>query len=142
MPKTNGYQSLHTTVIGPNGTPIEYQIRTEEMNRIAEYGILTHWLFNDDGASATEIQQRTTAWLQSLLEIQQHSADSSEFIENIKIDLFPDRIYVFTPKSKNYFSSETLHSDRLRLSDSYRRRQSRAFLPRERRTQLSHPGTE
>ena len=100
VPKTNGYQSLHTTVIGPNGTPIEYQIRTEEMNRIAEYGILTHWLFNDDGASATEIQQRTTAWLQSLLEIQQHSADSSEFIENIKIDLFPDRIYVFTPKSK------------------------------------------
>ncbi|MDL2059158.1 bifunctional (p)ppGpp synthetase/guanosine-3',5'-bis(diphosphate) 3'-pyrophosphohydrolase [Mesosutterella sp. AGMB02718] len=100
IPKTNGYQSIHTTVIGPNGTPIEYQIRTEEMHRIAEYGILTHWLFNDDGASANEIQARTTAWLQSLLEIQRQSTDSSEFIENIKIDLFPDRIYVFTPKSK------------------------------------------
>ena len=100
IPKSNGYQSLHTTVIGPNGTPIEYQIRTEEMHRIADYGILTHWLFNDDGASATDVQKRTTAWLQSLLEIQQHSTDSSEFIENIKVDLFPDQIYVFTPKSK------------------------------------------
>lgn len=100
LPKSNGYQSIHTTVIGPNGTPIEYQIRTEEMHRIAEYGILTHWLFNDDGASANEIQSRTTAWLQSLLEIQRQSTDSAEFIENIKVDLFPDRIYVFTPKSK------------------------------------------
>ncbi len=100
VPKTNGYQSLHTTVIGPNGTPIEYQIRTEEMHRIAEYGILSHWVFNDDGIGVSEIQARTAAWLQSLLEIQKQSSDSSEFIENIKIDLFPDRIYVFTPKSK------------------------------------------
>ena len=100
IPKSNGYQSIHTTVVGPNGTPIEYQIRTEEMHRIAEYGILTHWLFNDDGASATEIQSRTSAWLQSLLEIQRQSTDSQEFFENIKVDIFPDRIYVFTPKSK------------------------------------------
>ncbi len=100
IPKPNGYQSLHTTVIGPNGTPIEYQIRTEEMHRIAEYGILTYWLFNDHGASSAEIRSRTAAWLQSLLEIQRQSTDSSEFIENIKIDLFPDRVYVFTPKSR------------------------------------------
>ena len=100
IPKANGYQSLHTTVIGPSGTPIEYQIRTEQMNRIDEMGLLSHWLYNNDGMDTTEIQKLVSAWLQSLLDIQRTSSDSSEFIENIKIDLFPDRIYVFTPKSK------------------------------------------
>ena len=99
IPKANGYQSLHTTVIGPSGTPIEYQIRTAQMPRIAEMGILSHWLYND-GLDTSELQKMVAAWLQSLLEIQRTSADSSEFIENIKIDLFPDRVYVFTPKSK------------------------------------------
>ena len=99
IPKANGYQSLHTTVIGPSGTPIEYQIRTEQMHRIDEMGILSHWLYND-GLNTSELQKMVAAWLQSLLEIQRTSADSSEFIENIKIDLFPDRVYVFTPKSK------------------------------------------
>ena len=99
IPKANGYQSLHTTVIGPSGTPIEYQIRTEQMHRIDEMGILSHWLYND-GLDTSDLQKMVAAWLQSLLEIQRTSADSSEFIENIKIDLFPDRVYVFTPKSK------------------------------------------
>ena len=99
IPKANGYQSLHTSVIGPSGTPIEYQIRTEQMHRIDEMGILSHWLYND-GLDTSELQKMVAAWLQSLLEIQRTSADSSEFIENIKIDLFPDRVYVFTPKSK------------------------------------------
>ena len=99
IPKANGYQSLHTTVIGTSGTPIEYQIRTEQMHRIDEMGILSHWLYND-GFDTSELQKMVAAWLQSLLEIQRTSADSSEFIENIKIDLFPDRVYVFTPKSK------------------------------------------
>lgn len=99
IPKANGYQSLHTTVLGPSGTPIEYQIRTEQMHRIDEMGILSHWLYND-GLDTSELQKMVAAWLQSLLEIQRTSADSSEFIENIKIDLFPDRVYVFTPKSK------------------------------------------
>ncbi|MBS1385924.1 MAG: bifunctional (p)ppGpp synthetase/guanosine-3',5'-bis(diphosphate) 3'-pyrophosphohydrolase [Duodenibacillus sp.] len=99
IPKANGYQSLHTTVIGPSGTPIEYQIRTEQMHRIDEMGILSHWLYNN-GLDTSELQKMVAAWLQSLLEIQRTSADSSEFIENIKIDLFPDRVYVFTPKSK------------------------------------------
>lgn len=99
IPKANGYQSLHTTVIGPSGTPIEYQIRTEQMHRIDEMGILSHWLYND-GLDTSELQKMVAAWLQSLLEIQRTSADSAEFIENIKIDLFPDRVYVFTPKSK------------------------------------------
>ena len=99
LPKANGSQRLHTTVIGPSGTPIEYQIRTEQMHRIDEMGILSHWLYND-GFDTSELQKMVAAWLQSLLEIQRTSADSSEFIENIKIDLFPDRVYVFTPKSK------------------------------------------
>ena len=99
IPKANGYQSLHTTVIGPSGTPIEYQIRPEQMHRVDEMGILSHWLYND-GLDTSELQKMVAAWLQSLLEIQRTSADSSEFIENIKIDLFPDRVYVFTPKSK------------------------------------------
>ncbi len=98
IPKLNGYQSLHTTVIGPDGTPIEYQIRTEAMHRVDEDGILIHWLYHDDDSGG--LQSRTAAWLQSLMEIQRTSQDSTEFIENIKVDLFPNRIYVFTPKGR------------------------------------------
>ena len=98
-PKPNMYQSLHTTVIGPYGTPVEYQIRTEEMHRIDEMGILSHWIYNDS-MDTSGIQNMVKSWLQSLMEIQRTSADSSEFLENIKIDLFPDRVYVFTPRSK------------------------------------------
>ena len=97
IPKSNGYQGLHTTVIGPQGTPVEFQIRTEKMNDIAEQRILTHWL---NRGSESDIQTLTHAWLQSLLDLQQKSSDTSEFYENIKADLFPDRIYVFTPKGK------------------------------------------
>ncbi len=97
IPKSNGYQGLHTTVIGPQGTPVEFQIRTEKMYDIAEQGILTHWL---NRGSESDIQTLTHAWLQSLLDLQQKSSDTSEFYENIKADLFPDRIYVFTPKGK------------------------------------------
>ncbi len=99
IPKANGYQSLHTTVIGPDGTPVEYQIRTEQMHRVDENGILVHWLYNTD-EDTSDLQSRTTAWLQSLLEIQRTSSDSTEFLENIKVDLFPNRIYVFTPRGK------------------------------------------
>lgn len=83
IPKLNGYQSLHTTVIGPYGTPVEFQIRTEQMHQVAENGILTQWMFKNDFDSS-DIQSRTAAWLQSLMEIQRTSQDSSEFIENIK----------------------------------------------------------
>ncbi len=99
IPKSNGYRSLHTTVIGPYGTPVEYQIRTEEMHRIDEMGILSHWIYSDS-MDTSGIQNMVKSWLQSLMEIQRTSADSSEFLENIKIDLFPDRVYVFTPRSK------------------------------------------
>ncbi len=99
IPKANGYRSLHTTVIGPYGTPVEYQIRTEEMHRIDEMGILSHWIYND-AMDTSGIQNMVKSWLQSLMEIQRTSSDSKEFLENIKIDLFPDRVYVFTPRSK------------------------------------------
>ncbi|MBC7514088.1 MAG: bifunctional (p)ppGpp synthetase/guanosine-3',5'-bis(diphosphate) 3'-pyrophosphohydrolase [Herminiimonas sp.] len=98
--KLNGYQSLHTTLIGPYGTPVEFQIRTQEMHRVAESGVAAHWLYKDDDDGLTELQQRTHAWLQSLLDIQKQTGDSAEFLEHVKVDLFPDSVYVFTPKSK------------------------------------------
>src|SRR5450830_600081 len=98
--KLNGYQSLHTTLIGPYGTPVEFQIRTQDMHRVAESGVAAHWLYKDDEGSLTDLQQRTHAWLQSLLDIQKQTGDSAEFLEHVKVDLFPDSVYVFTPKSK------------------------------------------
>ncbi|GAA4016567.1 bifunctional (p)ppGpp synthetase/guanosine-3',5'-bis(diphosphate) 3'-pyrophosphohydrolase [Actimicrobium antarcticum] len=100
IPKLNGYQSLHTTLIGPYGTPVEFQIRTQEMHRVAESGVAAHWLYKDNEGSLTDLQQRTHAWLQSLLDIQKQTGDSAEFLEHVKVDLFPDSVYVFTPKSK------------------------------------------
>jgi guanosine-3',5'-bis(diphosphate) 3'-pyrophosphohydrolase len=98
--KLNGYQSLHTTLIGPYGTPVEFQIRTQEMHRVAESGVAAHWLYKNDEGNLTDLQQRTHAWLQSLLDIQKQTGDSAEFLEHVKVDLFPDSVYVFTPKSK------------------------------------------
>ncbi len=98
IPKANGYQSLHTTLIGPYGTPVEVQIRTREMHHVAQEGVAAHWLYKDTEESGAALQIRTHKWLQSLLEMQ--SNDSSEFFENVKIDLFPDEVYVFTPKGK------------------------------------------
>jgi len=100
IPKLNGYQSLHTTLIGPYGTPVEFQIRTEVMHRIFESGITTQWLYRGGENLLKDLQQRTYDWLQSLLDIQKKTGDSVEFLENIKIDLSPDSVYVFTPKSK------------------------------------------
>lgn len=100
IPKSNGYQSLHTTLIGPYGTPVEFQIRTEDMHHVAESGVAAHWLYKNEGGSLTDLQQRTHAWLQSLLDIQKQTGDSAEFLEHVKIDLFPDSVYVFTPKSR------------------------------------------
>jgi RelA/SpoT family (p)ppGpp synthetase len=100
IPKVNGYQSLHTTLLGPYGTPVEFQIRTPEMNHVAESGVAAHWLYKDDDTSLSELQSRTHQWLQSLLDIQTQSGDSTEFMENIKVDLFPDKVYVFTPKGR------------------------------------------
>jgi GTP pyrophosphokinase len=101
IPKANGYQSLHSTLFGPFGTPLEVQIRTHDMHRIAEAGVAAHWLYKTGGElDIAKAQQQTHRWLQSLLEIQSESRDSKEFLENIKGDLFPEEIYVFTPKGK------------------------------------------
>src|SRR5580765_233460 len=100
IPKLNGYQSLHTTLIGPYGTPVEFQIRTQDMHHVAESGVAAHWLYKNGEGSLTDLQQRTHIWLQSLLDIQKQTGDSIEFLENIKVDLFPDSVYVFTPKSR------------------------------------------
>ncbi|MCC7327769.1 MAG: bifunctional (p)ppGpp synthetase/guanosine-3',5'-bis(diphosphate) 3'-pyrophosphohydrolase [Burkholderiales bacterium] len=101
IPKANGYQSLHTTLFGPFGTPLEVQIRTNDMHRVAEAGVAAHWLYKSGGAlDLAEAQRETSRWLQSLLDIQSESGDSKEFLEHIKGDLFPDEIYVFTPRGK------------------------------------------
>ncbi len=100
IPKANGYQSLHTTLFGPFGTPIEVQIRSNEMHSVADAGVAAHWLYKTTDAHLTKLQQQTHQWLQRLVEIQTESEDSYEFLENFKIDLFPDEVYVFTPKGK------------------------------------------
>jgi GTP diphosphokinase / guanosine-3',5'-bis(diphosphate) 3'-diphosphatase len=100
IPKANGYQSLHTTLFGPFGTPIEVQIRSQEMHNIADAGVAAHWLYKTTDANLTKLQQQTHQWLQRLVEIQTESEDSYEFLEHFKVDLFPDEVYVFTPKGK------------------------------------------
>jgi guanosine-3',5'-bis(diphosphate) 3'-pyrophosphohydrolase len=102
IPKGNGYQSLHTTLVSPLGTAVEFQIRTEPMHAVAEKGIAAHWIYKSHGGSgqAQEAQRLGAMWLQSLIDIQDETRDANEFLEHVKIDLFPDAVYVFTPKSK------------------------------------------
>lgn len=100
IPKVNGYQSLHTTLFGPFGTPIEIQIRTHEMHKIADAGVASHWLYKSGHESINDLHKKTHLWLQELLESLSQSSDSSEFLEHLKVDLFPDEVYVFTPKGK------------------------------------------
>ena len=100
VPKINGYQSLHTVLNGIHGVPIEIQIRTKEMESMANNGIAGHWLYKSDSSPPTNSEARAREWIQGLLDMQQRSGDSLEFIENVKIDLFPDEIYVFTPQGR------------------------------------------
>jgi len=100
IPKVNGYQSLHTTLFGPYGVPIEVQIRTHEMHKVAEAGVASHWLYKSQDSSFNELHKQTHQWLQSLLESLSQSTDSVEFLEHLKVDLFPDEVYVFTPTGK------------------------------------------
>ncbi len=100
IPKINGYQSLHTTLIGPFGTTIEFQMRTEAMHVVAESGVAAHWLYKANNPNSDASQRLGTQWLQSLLDIQHETRDAAEFWDHIKIDLFPDAVYVFTPKSQ------------------------------------------
>lgn len=100
IPKANGYQSLHTVLMGMHGVPIEIQIRTREMEAMANNGIAAHWLYKTESQSTNGSHARAREWVQGLLEMQQRAGNSLEFIENVKIDLFPDEIYVFTPKGR------------------------------------------
>jgi GTP diphosphokinase / guanosine-3',5'-bis(diphosphate) 3'-diphosphatase len=103
IPKANGYQSLHTTLVSPLGTAVEFQMRTEAMHAVAESGVAAHWLYkvgDKSGGPDGDPQRLGAMWLQSLIDIQDQTRDSAEFLEHVKIDLFPDAVYVFTPKSK------------------------------------------
>jgi len=100
VPKANGYQSLHTVLVGPFGQPLEIQIRTRAMHHMAECGIAAHWLYKTENEQASAFKNRAHEWLRDLLEIQQHAGDSLEFLENLKVDLFQHEVYVLTPKGK------------------------------------------
>lgn len=101
IPKSNGYQSLHTSLLSPYGVPVEVQIRTEEMDLVANDGIASHWLYkSDDDSRGSRTHQRAREWLSGLLELQQQTGDAEDFIEHVKIDLFPNEVYVFTPRGK------------------------------------------
>ena len=100
IPKANGYQSLHTVVFGPFGVSIEVQIRTHEMNRVAETGVASHWLYKSGDTGADPMQQRALQWLKDLLDTQQKAGNPREFLEHLKVDLFPDEVYVFTPNGE------------------------------------------
>jgi len=101
IPRTNGYQSLHTSLIGPHGIPVEIQIRTNDMDHMADKGVAAHWVYKDTkDSNDTTAQVRARKWMQSLIELQHSASSSFEFIENVKTDLFPDEIYVFTPDGR------------------------------------------
>jgi GTP diphosphokinase / guanosine-3',5'-bis(diphosphate) 3'-diphosphatase len=98
--KVNGYQSLHTTLVGPSGVNVEFQMRTEAMHLVAESGVAAHWLYKEHSAASAQSERLGTQWLQSLLDIQNETRDAAEFWDHVKVDLFPDAVYVFTPKSQ------------------------------------------
>ena len=100
IPKVNGYQSLHTMLVGPAGINMEFQIRTQSMHQVAESGIAAHWLYKSNEKGEQVAERLGTQWLQSLLDIQHETNDASEFWDHVKVDLFPDAVYVFTPKSQ------------------------------------------
>ena len=99
MPRPNGYQSLHTSVVGERGMPFEVQIRTEEMHRIAEEGIAAHWKYKE-GRVGAERDEQYFQWLRQLLEWQQEVRDPQEFMQNLRIELYPEEVYIFTPKGE------------------------------------------
>ena len=110
IPKANGYQSIHTVLFGPHGLPIEIQIRTREMHRVAEEGIAAHWHYKSTGGDGLTTDAAAD-WLRNLLEVQKDSGNSMEFLEHVKVDLFPDEVYVFTPRGQIFVLPEGGHGD-------------------------------
>ncbi|EFE49136.1 guanosine-3',5'-bis(diphosphate) 3'-pyrophosphohydrolase [Neisseria elongata subsp. glycolytica] len=101
IPKSNGYQSLHTTLTGPHGLPIEVQIRTREMNAVAESGVASHWAYKSGDDKLDQATLNTNKWLQNILDLQARSANAIEFLEHVKVDLFPSEVYIFTPQRQD-----------------------------------------
>ena len=124
IPKANGYQSLHTSLFGMHGVPIEVQIRTRQMDAVAEHGIAGHWLYKAGDEDAESNQRRARQWMQDLLELQRQAGDPLEFIESLKLDLFPDEVYVFTPTGEIMELAPGRLPGGLRLHGAYRHRQS------------------
>ncbi len=124
IPRVNGYQSLHTTLFGPNGVPIEVQIRTEDMNSVAQSGIAAHWRYKTGESVGSSQQERAREWLSRLVELQDGGSSSEEFLESVKVDLFPDKVYVFTPKGEILRLAQPRHGRRLRVLGTHRHRQS------------------
>ena len=131
MPRPNGYQSLHTSVVSDRGLPFEVQIRTIDMHRIAEEGIAAHWKYKE-GRVGTKPDEQYFRWLRQLIEWQQEIRDPQEFIQHLKIDLYPEEVYCFTPRGEVKALPRGRHADRLRLRDSHRRRPPVRRRPRQR----------
>ena len=142
IPKVNGYQSLHTTLIGPYGTPVEFQIRTKDMHHVAETGVAAHWLYKDDDSDLSELQSRTHQWLQSLLEIQRQTGDSSEFLEHIKVDLFPGQGLHIHSEGPHRRAAARCDARGLRLQHPHRRRQQDRCGPHQQRDPAAAHATE
>ena len=117
MPKFNLYQSLHTTVVGPQGKPVEFQIRTDEMHRRAEYGVAAHWGYKEQHNPTEDL-----VWLQRIVDWQQETNDPAEFMQSLKIDLEQDEVFVFTPKGRVDHAADGRHAGRLRVRDPHRGR--------------------
>ena len=118
MPKFNMYQALHTTVIGPEGRPLEIQIRTQEMHDTAEYGIAAHWMYKDDGQKGPEDR---VEWLKQLVDWQKEMSDPQEFAKTLKADLFDEEVFVFTPRGEVKSPGRRGHAAGLRLRGAHRR---------------------
>ena len=122
IPRPNLYQSLHTSVVGPDGRHFEVQIRTEEMHRVAEEGIAAHWKYKEGRRGPAEDDQRI-AWVRHLVDWQRDMADSSDFMSTLKVDLYPDEVYLFTPKGRVVVLPAGCVAGRFRICDSLRYRQ-------------------
>ena len=136
MPKFNMYQSLHTTVLGPEGKPVELQIRTDDMHRRAEYGVAAHWKYKEGKGAALPVKGADDAgeliWVRQLLDWQRETADPSEFLDSLRFEINSNEVYAFTPARRRHLTPAGFHADRLRVRDPHRGRAQDDRRPRER----------